>query len=109
MTTDHTAAIPVEARSFQGTRAGIVSRVLANSFDFVIAVAAVAIACGAWAVLQFLLNPPGFTFAWATTGRTYGSHVMGLRVVNFRGRRLRWLGALLRSLCCLLFPIGLFW
>jgi uncharacterized RDD family membrane protein YckC len=34
---------------------------------------------------------------------------MGIRVVNFRGRRLRPLGAALRASFCLLFLPGLFW
>lgn len=50
-----------------------------------------------------------FTVSWATTGRTYGDHLMALRVVNFRGRRLRWAGAFLRAVACALFPVGLLW
>ena len=50
-----------------------------------------------------------FTTAWATTGRTYGNHLMGLRVVNYRGERMRWAGAAVRAAFCLAFPIGLFW
>ena len=34
---------------------------------------------------------------------------MGLRVVNFRGRKLHWTGALIRAVFCVVFPIGLFW
>ncbi len=49
------------------------------------------------------------TAAWSTTGRTYGCHVMGVRVVNFRGRRLRVAGALVRAVLCAVFPVGLFW
>ena len=81
--------------------------------------------------VQFLLSPHTFSFpdlaavfalagflgmltvyltaSWATTGRTYGDHVMGLRVVNFRGRRLRWWGAFVRAVACAFFPIGLLW
>jgi uncharacterized RDD family membrane protein YckC len=58
---------------------------------------------GGW--VQFLY----FTASWATTGRTVGNHVLGLRVVNFRGARMRWVGAALRAGFCVLFPIGLFW
>jgi uncharacterized RDD family membrane protein YckC len=49
------------------------------------------------------------TVAWATTGRTWGSHVMGLRVVDRKGRRLRPTVSLLRGLFCAFFPIGLVW
>jgi uncharacterized RDD family membrane protein YckC len=34
---------------------------------------------------------------------------MGLRVVNFRGQRVRWAGAVLRAAFCVTVPIGLFW
>jgi uncharacterized RDD family membrane protein YckC len=123
--------VPKEAREFQGERAGIVSRATANTIDFGVLVVAL---LGLWVGVQavrFLLDPTGFsvwapTFvrtvvaggvllfaylwvAWATTGRTYGDHVMGLRVVNFRGQRMTWAGAALRSAFCVLFPIGLFW
>ena len=49
------------------------------------------------------------TGCWAITGRTWGSHVMGLRVVDRKGRRLRPTVALLRGLFCTFFPIGLVW
>ena len=42
-------------------------------------------------------------------GRTYGCHVLGLRVVSYRGSRMRPLGALLRAVFCVFFPIGLLW
>jgi uncharacterized RDD family membrane protein YckC len=47
--------------------------------------------------------------AWTITGRTYGGHLLGLRVVNATGHRMRPLGALLRAVICVVFPIGLFW
>jgi uncharacterized RDD family membrane protein YckC len=123
--------VPVEARAYQGHRAGVVSRTLAGSIDFfVVALLVVGTYLG-WAALLFLLNPPGFSLPstnfvalllvgggilfiyllafWATTGRTYGDHVFGLRVVNFRGERMRPAGAALRSAFCVVFPIGLFW
>jgi uncharacterized RDD family membrane protein YckC len=46
--------------------------------------------------------------AWAITGRTYGCHVMGLRVVGPDGRRVRPIVAILRAVLCVLIPIGLF-
>ena len=49
------------------------------------------------------------TIGWWATGRTYGKHVMGLRVVNFDGERMHLLGAALRAAFCIVFPIGLFW
>ncbi len=49
------------------------------------------------------------TACWTASGRTYGDHLLGLRVVGWRGRRLRPVGALLRAVLCVLFPVGLFW
>ena len=44
-----------------------------------------------------------------TTGRTYGDHQLGLRVVSFRGGPLRWPGAFIRAVFCSLAPIGVYW
>ena len=131
MSAERVNAIPVEARTHQGMRAGIVSRVIANSVDFAVITIALIATYVSVAAAQFLVNPTQFSFptpafivdliigaaylftyftvSWATTGRTYGDHVMGLRVVNFRGRRVRWPGAMLRAAFCVVLPIGLFW
>ncbi len=124
-------AVPREGRPFQGLRAGVVSRVLANTVDFLV-VLGVLVGCWiGWAAVllmwrksQFEVPIPSlglaivaggwlmflyFTVSWATTGRSYGDHLLGLRVVNLRGRRLRPTGAVLRAGFCVLFPIGLFW
>jgi uncharacterized RDD family membrane protein YckC len=83
------------------------------------------------ATLRFLWNSRTFTFpdpgfgllviaggvvmtlyltaCWTASGRTYGDHLLGLRVVGGRGRPLRPVGALLRALLCVVFPLGLFW
>jgi uncharacterized RDD family membrane protein YckC len=123
--------IPQEARQFQGERAGIVTRVIANTIDFVLVAAVLLGAYVGWVALKFLWSPANFNWptpkflnlliaggavlifylwiSWASTGRTIGDHVMGLRVVSYRGRLMKWSGALLRSLFCAVFPIGLFW
>ena len=123
--------IPEEARAFQGERAGIVTRTVANVVDALVAATIVGAGYLGVAAIQFLLAPTSFTFppirwalaivltgvvlgfiywvSWATTGRTFGGHLMGLRVVDFRGRKLHWTGALLRAGFCVIFPIGLFW
>jgi len=49
------------------------------------------------------------TVAWSITGRTYGDHVMGLRVVDRRGDRVWPPTALIRAALCVGFPIGLLW
>lgn len=130
-------AMPKEARAIQGERAGFVSRLVAAGIDvtliFIVVLGTVALI---W-MFSFLINPvsttPAFsngaripdlgflivygyflnwlywTVCWATSGRTVGNLVMGLRVVNFRGDRMTLGGAAIRSLFCTTFPIGLFW
>jgi uncharacterized RDD family membrane protein YckC len=130
--TDHDLTnIPREARAFQGRPAGIVSRLIANTIDA--AVVGVILLGGYLGVngLLFFLDPRSFHFrepvplltltaafvvagvylgaSWALVARTYGCHVMGLRVVGRRGRRLRVVVALARGAFCVVFPIGLFW
>lgn len=123
--------VPRDAREFQGLRAGIVSRTIANSIDFLVVVLMVSIVYLAWTALRLLINPVSFTFprpapvlvlgffgatlaiyfwlCWASTGRTAGNKLMGLRVVGYSGKLMRWSGALMRALFCVGFPIGLFW
>lgn len=125
------STVPIAARAYQGQRAGIVTRAVANVLDLLVIVA---ILCVMYAVVTgfaFLLQPrsfqfpsglwwtipvvavvvavPYFALCWRTTGRTYGDAVLGLRVVNREGRQLRLVGALLRALFCVLFPIGVLW
>jgi len=125
------SAVPREARAYQGARAGLVTRLVANTVDALsVGVALLAAYAGFNAVL-FLFSPRDFEFAtasallsvttaliafvvyltaaWSITGRTYGDHVMGLRVVGRRGDRV-WLPvALVRAALCVGFPIGLLW
>jgi uncharacterized RDD family membrane protein YckC len=125
------SAVPREARPFQGERAGLVSRVLAAAVDFVVVVTIVACGYLAVAAVRFLWNSRTFSFpappfllllaigstlmvlylaaSWGTTGRTYGAHLLGLRVLGARGRRMRASAALVRAIACVAFPIGLFW
>ena len=49
------------------------------------------------------------TVAWSLSGRTYGDHLMGLRVVDRHGRTPRPLRAFVRALLYVVFPIGLLW
>ena len=124
--------IPKEARAYQGHRAGILTRMIASVLDAaVVAIMMCGIYLG-WAGCKFLLDPRTFTWPqahsvlvglstalcvttlylaamWALTGRSYRGHVMGLRVVNFRGQRMRPIGALVRATFCVFFPIGLLW
>jgi len=123
--------IPKEARPYQGLRAGLVTRLVAAGIDaFVVGGLLVAGYVG-YAGARFLINPRGFSApttslfrslttaffvavvymaaGWTISGRTYGCHVLGLRVVNFHGRRLRLPTALVRALFCVAFPVGLLW
>lgn len=124
------SAVPREARPYQGASAGLVTRLIANTIDALV----VGIALGAtylgFAAFVFMLDPREFEFptaglllsitaalslstaylalAWWLAGKTYGGHVMGLRVLG-RGRRLGPLRSLARAAFCVFFPIGLFW
>src|SRR3954467_15908583 len=99
----HTPPMPVGA-------AGIASRAVANVIDFTVTAAILAAGYVGYATVRFLLRPRYFSFpapsllfviitgsvvaglyfaiCWATTGRTYGALVLGLRVIS-RGRRGR--------------------
>jgi uncharacterized RDD family membrane protein YckC len=134
---DALKSLPRSTWAIQGDRAGFVSRTIAAGIDvalvFLVVLGTVAVF---WA-LSFLVNPVSmtrptangdrvpnivyfitfgyfvnwlyWTVCWATSGRTIGNLIMGLKVVNFRGRHLRWGGAAIRSLFCTSFPIGLLW
>ena len=124
------SAVPREARPYQGASAGLVTRLIANTIDAVVVGVALGAAYLGFAGFVFILDPREFTFptaglllsitaalslstaylalAWWLAGKTYGDHVMGLRVVG-RGRRLGPMRSLARAAFCVFFPIGLFW
>jgi uncharacterized RDD family membrane protein YckC len=123
--------LPREARPYQGQRAGLVTRLVAAVIDAVVVALVLLAGYAGWAGLLFLVDPRGFSFpdtslfkslaagfvvvvvyltaAWWISGRSYGCLVMGLRVVSFRGERLRLAGALVRALLCAVVPVGLLW
>ena len=129
MTEGGVSPVPREARSYQGHCAGLVTRLVAAAIDAVVVVLLLLVGFLGFNGVLLLFNPRDFTFTgvslvlsgtsvmvvlvvyltvgWSTTGRTYGCHVMGLRVVNRRGRRLSPHVALLRAVACAVFPIGL--
>src|SRR4051812_34511508 len=131
MTRDDLTPIPRDARPYQGHSAGVVSRTIAGTIDLVVVLIAVGAMYAGLNAFLFLLDPRGYEprqfrlllsitttmvvlglylgTAWALTSRTYGDHVMGLRVVNHRGMRCGWPRAFLRAGAYVLFPIGLFW
>ena len=122
---------PARPGRTRGTEPACVTRVVANVVDAGVVVAVVVAGYAALNGLVFMFDPRGFRFietgarqlvtagilayvlyataAWSTVGRTYGCHVMGLRVVSRRGRRLHLLIALARAVLCVVFPIGLLW
>jgi uncharacterized RDD family membrane protein YckC len=115
----------------RGTRAGLVTRSLANIADLVVVVLIVTGGYVAVAATRFLLGPTTFTFpapspgsllviglcvqglyfavTWAVVGGTYGDRLLGLRVTDDRGARLGWGRCAARAMLCTLFPIGLLW
>ena len=121
----------VEAKALQGHRAGFASRLVADVLDFGVAWLLGLSALAAAGVVSYLLTGPPFgvpglrpwlsgplgallavaylAAGWATTGRTPGKQLAGLRVVDRAGHRLRPVRALLRALLCVLFPAGLLW
>ena len=131
MTEGGVSPIPREARPYQGHTAGLVTRFTAAVIDALVVGAVLLMGYASLAIFLFILDPRSFSFpetslllsltsafvtlvvyltaAWSISGRTYGCHLMGLRVVNYRGQRLRPVGALLRAVLCAIFPIGLLW
>jgi uncharacterized RDD family membrane protein YckC len=128
---DGISPVPREARAYQGEPAGLITRLAAGTVDAVtMMVAALGVFLGANA-FSFIVDPHGFelitvstalglTFvlvacvlylaaSWSLTGRTYGDHVMGLRVVGARGGKVHVSKALVRAVLCVAFPLGLLW
>src|SRR5207247_3848782 len=63
--------VPAEARSFQGDRAGIVSRVLANAVDHAVLVVLGGDGYLGWSAWLFLRRGAGFRFPTVTCQGTY--------------------------------------
>jgi uncharacterized RDD family membrane protein YckC len=111
--------------------AGVVTRLLASAVDAVVVVLLVVAVDLAVAGARFLWSPTDFRWprpdvlsgavvlmvvavlylavAWATTGRTYGGRLVGVRVVSRRHELLGWTRSVLRALACVLWPVGLLW
>lgn len=125
------AHVPASARDFQGLRAGIVTRIIANIVDGCVAVSMTLGMYVAWSLVLFMWHPATFAFprwhfafsfaavgavlviylwiCWSTTGRSVGNSMMGLRVVGRTGQLMLWSTAFLRAAFCVAFPAGLFW
>lgn len=122
--------LPVAARALQGERAGFFTRAIAAVIDVVIVGA---IMIGIWiAVWLFLLvfNPlveygmprPGYfvlggyflmwaywSWGWATSGRSIGQGLMGIRVLDRKDCFPSWKMAVVRSAFCVTFQLGIVW
>jgi len=127
----HASVIPREARPFQGQRAGMVTRAVACAIDAAVVVVLVVVGYLGLNGVVLLLRPRAFhpvtlptgwvlsaalatavvylAVAWGTVGRSYGCHVMGLRVVDRHERRPGPVVSLLRAAFCVLVPVGLLW
>jgi uncharacterized RDD family membrane protein YckC len=108
-----------------------VTRLTAGAVDALTVAVALVLGYAAYNGLLFMISPRNFQFtkasavpittvavvamviyltaAWSTSGRTYGDHVMGVRVVGPLGRRVSVPRAFVRAVLCVAFPIGLFW
>ena len=131
MTTAVVPAAPIAAPR-QRTRAGIVSRLGADGVDLVVVEVIFALIFLGYAFARFLLTnkpfelphpPVGVTstlqllllttylaWGWASTGRTPGKALLGLRVVTNEGEPLRIPRSIARAaLCAVVGPILLAW
>lgn len=125
------APYPPVAMAEQGRRAGVVTRTIVMVVDAAIVVSATALGYLWWSAILFIVRPRTFswpdppdgtafvaayaicvvylTVAWATTGRSIGKRLLGLRVLGHRGRPMGWGVAFLRANACTFFPVLLFW
>jgi uncharacterized RDD family membrane protein YckC len=123
--------IPQEARLFQGRQAGLVTRAAAAGIDVGVVMLGLIVIYLGVVVVIFLVPPGGAEWpappgwlgltagpvvmtlylaaSWHRGGRTYGCHVMGVRVTDRRGRDPGLLIALLRAAFTVAFPLGLAW
>ncbi|HEY6425404.1 MAG TPA: RDD family protein [Pseudonocardiaceae bacterium] len=111
--------------------AGIVTRLAAAAVDVAVVAGMLLVGYAGVAGVMFFWSPytfrwptPSFIFSlftaavlataylaleWATTGRSYGTFLLGLRVLGADGGRLGWPRATLRAALCVVFPAGLLW
>lgn len=131
MTGPDISPIPREARAYQGVRAGLATRGIACLIDGAVVGVILLFSYLGLVGILFLVDPRSFSFpdpsplmsltaafivsvlyltaSWWLVGRSYGAHVMGIRVVGGKQQRLGPLRALLRAGFCVAFPIGLLW
>lgn len=130
-TPDHPVVHRAHAVQDRDKNAGIVSRGIAAFLDLLVVWTILGACYMGLALMKFVISVSEFDFpevnlfftttgfvvtsvlylatCWEVSGRTLGSVVMGLRVVNGKGVRVRPSVAVLRALLCTLFAIGLAW
>ncbi|WP_319429211.1 RDD family protein [Mycobacterium sp. RTGN5] len=113
------------------TNAGIVSRGLAAVVDILVVLVTMGALYVGLALTTLIANPASFRFpapnlifsttvtlavsvlyltgCWTVSGRTVGTVLLGVRVVDRHAKPLRIAVAALRALACVLFPVGLLW
>ena len=117
-------------RTLRGGRAGFITRMSAALIDGLLVIGVWIAIIGTIAVARFMISPrkgirlphlPSWatllcvgllavamlTFMWATTGRSVGDQVLGLRVVRAHGGKVGWLRSLVRAVCYVVLPVGL--
>ncbi|AZZ83215.1 MULTISPECIES: RDD family protein [Gordonia] len=127
----HPAVHRAHAVQDRDKNAGIVSRGIAAFLDLLVVWTILGACYAGLALMKFVVSVSEYRFpevnlfftttgfvvtsvlylatCWEVSGRTLGSVVMGLRVVNSKGERIRPAVAVLRALICTLFAIGLAW
>jgi uncharacterized RDD family membrane protein YckC len=123
--------VPKEVRAYQGETAGVVTRAVANTIDALVVGVMVGACYLGLVSVTFLRDPRSFVWpegkallgltftlllavaylwlSWWLLGRSYGKHIMGIRVAGRRGHKLGPIRALGRAAFCVFFPIGFFW
>ena len=111
--------------------AGVVSRGLAAVVDMLVVVVTMGALYLGLALTTLIVNPTSFRFpapnlifsttvtlavsvlyltgCWTLSGRTVGTVLLGVRVVDRHAKPLRIAVAALRAVACVLFPVGLLW
>ena len=124
-------SVPREARAFQGTSAGVVTRLAAGIVDALVVALALAGSYAGWVALRFVLDPRRFrmsdpsllwsvalflgylvlylTVSWWMAGRSLGDHLWGIRVTTRDGGLPGLARSFVRAVACALFPVGLLW
>jgi len=120
----------VRGQSLQGQRAGFISRLGADIIDVIVVVLVEFGFLFLAAVIRYLFtrdfhlfhNPVWLTASlfwiiavayltsgWASTGKTLGKQVAGVRVVRTTGKRIGFRTAIVRAILYVFFPWGLVW